>query len=108
MKISDARGLGSLSACFLHAGGILAVLKSRDGRILTVDLGEKRKSRTPQKLGTVGAGSWYGDLNHSRTRILREKRRVCEKIPLDSLRYLPSNPPPSTHGAMGRGRGVGD
>ena len=36
----------TLSACFLHAGGILAVLKSRDGRILTVNLGENRKSRT--------------------------------------------------------------
>ena len=64
--------LGSLSACFLHAGGILAVLKSRDGRILTVEMGEKRKSRTPQKGVTLGAGSWYGDLNPSRTRILRE------------------------------------
>ena len=46
--------------------GFLPVLKSRDGRILTVDLGENRKSRTHKiatRWATVGAESWYGDLN---------------------------------------------
>ena len=58
---SKCRCLGSLLPVFCMPEGFLLLLKSRDGRILTVDLGENQKSRT-HKNAALKSARWERNL----------------------------------------------
>ena len=59
---SNCGGLPRFSRDFCMPTGFVHILKSRDGRILTVESGENRKMRTRYCLCHGYLESWYGDL----------------------------------------------